>query len=79
MCRAGVQGHFGEPWSSYDAVEIDFVIQMKHLTDAGYNVLAYDIQNHCRRGASNNGVSGIGQIEWRDSVGAKKYVGSTRD
>lgn len=74
MCRAGFQGHFGEPWSTYDAVEIDFVIQMKHLTDAGYNVLAYDIRNHGRSGASNNGVSGIGQIEWRDCVGVKKYV-----
>jgi hypothetical protein len=41
MCRAGFQGQFGEPWSNFDAVEIDFVIQMKHLTDAGYNVLAY--------------------------------------
>lgn len=74
MCRAGFQGHFGEPWSGYDAVEIDFVIQMKHLTDAGYNVLAYDIRNHGRSGASNNGVSGIGQIEWRDCVGVKRYV-----
>jgi len=74
MCRAGVQGHFGEPWSNYDAVEIDFVIQMKHLTDAEYNVLAYDLRNHGRSGASNNGVSGIGQIEWRDCAGVKKYV-----
>ena len=74
MCRAGFQGHFGEPWSNYDAVEIDFVIQMKHLTDAGYNVLAYDIRNHGRSGASNNGVSGIGRIEWRDCVGVKKHV-----
>lgn len=74
MCRAGFQGHFGEPFSSYDNVEIDFVIQMKHLTDAGYNVLAYDIRNHGRSGVSNNGVSGIGQLEWRDCVGVKKFV-----
>jgi hypothetical protein len=45
MCRAGFPGHLGEPWSQYDAVEIDFVIQYKHLTDAGYNVLTYDIRN----------------------------------
>jgi hypothetical protein len=32
MCRAGFPGHLGEPWSNFDAVEIDFVIQMKHLT-----------------------------------------------
>jgi hypothetical protein len=35
MCRAGFPGHLGEPWSMYDAVEIDFVIQQKHLSDAG--------------------------------------------
>jgi hypothetical protein len=27
MCRAGFPGHFGEPWSNYEGVEIDFVIQ----------------------------------------------------
>ena len=36
-CRAGYPGHFGEPWSNFDDAEIDFVIQYKHLTDAGYN------------------------------------------
>jgi pimeloyl-ACP methyl ester carboxylesterase len=55
-------------------VEIDFVIQMKHLTDAGYNVLAYDIRNHGQSGQANNGMSGIGQLEWRDCVGIKNYV-----
>jgi len=39
MCRSGFPGHFGPPWSNFDAVEIDFVVQYKHLTDAGYNVL----------------------------------------
>lgn len=74
MCRAGFPGHLGEPWSNYDGVEIDFVIQMKHLTDAGYNVLAYDIRNHGNSSAANGGLSGIGRWEWRDCVGAKKYV-----
>ncbi len=74
MCRAGFPGHLGEPWSAYDAVEIDFVIQYKHLTDAGYNVLTYDIRNHGNSAAANGGLSGIGQWEWRDCVGVKKYV-----
>ncbi|MGP1516076.1 MAG: hypothetical protein ACTTJV_00475 [Ottowia sp.] len=56
MCRAGFPGHFGLPWADFDAVEIDFVIQYKHLTDAGYNVLTYDFRNH-------------GNREWRASSG----------
>lgn len=76
MCRSGYPGHFGEPWSNFDAVEIDFVIQMKHLADAGYNVLAYDIRNHGNSSAANGGLSGIGRWEWRDCVGAKRYVDS---
>jgi len=74
MCRSGFPGHFGAPWSNYDAVEIDFVIQYKHLTDAGYNVLTYDIRNHGNSAAGNGGLSGIGQWEWRDCAGVKKYV-----
>ena len=74
MCRAGFPGHFGEPWSNYDGVEIDFVIQYKHLTDAGYNILTYDIRNHGNSSAANNGVCGIGRWEWRDCVGVKKFV-----
>jgi len=74
MSRAGFQGHLGAPFSNFDKVEIDFVIQMKHLADAGYNVLAYDIRNHGQSGSANNNVCGIGLLEWRDCVGVKKYV-----
>lgn len=74
MCRAGFPGHFGEPWSNFDAVEIDFVVQYKHLTEAGYNVLTYDIRNHGNSAAANNGICGIGRWEWRDCVGVKKFV-----
>ena len=68
MCRAGYPGHFGLPWAGFDAVEIDFVIQYKHLTDAGYNVLTYDIRNHGNSAAANGGLSGIGNWEWRETI-----------
>lgn len=74
MCRAGFPGHFGMPWAGFDAVEIDFVIQYKHLTDAGYNVLTYDFRNHGNSAAANGGICGVGNWEWRDCVGVKKWV-----
>lgn len=74
MCRAGFPRHFGMPWAVFDAVEIDFIIQYKHLTDAGYNVLTYDIRNHGNSGVANGSISGIGNWEWRDCVGVKKWV-----
>lgn len=76
MCRSGFPGHFGPPWSNRDDGEIDFVLQYKHLTDAGYNVLTYDLRNHGNSSSANNGLSGLGQWEWRDCVGVKKYVDS---
>jgi pimeloyl-ACP methyl ester carboxylesterase len=70
MCRAGFPGHLGEPWSNYDGVEIDFVIQYKHLIDAGYNVLTYDIRNHGNSSAANNGHL------WHRPVGVAGLRGS---
>lgn len=75
MCRAGYPGDFGEPWSDFiEPVEIDFVLQYKHLTDAGYNVLTYDFRNFGQSSAANGGVCGVGQWEWQDCVGVKAFV-----
>ncbi|MEO1191006.1 MAG: alpha/beta hydrolase [Pseudomonadota bacterium] len=74
MSRSGFTGHFGEPWSQVDSLEIDFVAHIAHLVRAGYNVLAYDLRNHGNSSAANGGICGIGRYEWRDCVGAKSYV-----
>lgn len=74
MSRSGFTGHFGEPWSQVDNIEIDFVAHIAHLVRAGYNVLAYDLRNHGNSAAANGGICGIGRYEWRDCVGAKSYV-----
>ncbi|MEM1405938.1 MAG: alpha/beta hydrolase [Bacteroidota bacterium] len=74
MSRSGFTGHFGEPFSGVDTLEIDFVAHMGHLSRAGYNILAYDLRNHGNSGAANGGICGIGRYEWRDVVGAQLYV-----
>lgn len=74
MSRSGFTGHFGAPWSQVDDIEIDFVAHVAHLARAGYNVLTYDLRNHGSSGAANGGICGIGRYEWRDCVGAKRYV-----
>ena len=76
MSRSGFTGHFGEPFSGVDTLEIDFVAHMGHLSQAGYNLLAYDLRNHGNSGAANGGICGIGRYEWRDVVGAQEYVQS---
>ncbi|MEM9647907.1 MAG: alpha/beta hydrolase [Bacteroidota bacterium] len=74
MSRSGFTGHFGEPFSGVDTLEIDFVSHMGHLSRAGYNLLAYDLRNHGNSGAANGGICGIGRYEWRDVVGAQQFV-----
>lgn len=74
MSRSGFTGHFGEPWSQVDDIEIDFVAHVAHLVRAGFNVLTYDLRNHGNSSAANGGICGIGRYEWRDCVGAKTYV-----
>lgn len=74
MSRSGFTGHFGEPFSAVDTLEVDFVAHMGHLSRAGYNILAYDLRNHGNSGAANGGICGIGRYEWRDVVGAQEYV-----
>ena len=74
MSRSGFTGHFGAPFSNVGTLEVDFVLQMKFLSEAGYNILAYDLRNHGNSGTANNGICGLGRYEWRDVVGAQVYV-----
>lgn len=74
MSRSGFTGHYGEPWSQVDTIEIDFVAHVAHLARAGFNVLTYDLRNHGNSSAANGGICGIGRYEWRDCIGAKRYV-----
>ncbi|HIF5897253.1 TPA: alpha/beta hydrolase, partial [Raoultella ornithinolytica] len=44
MNRYGLAGHL-EPWNIMDPTEINFLYELKHLHDAGYNILTYDLRN----------------------------------
>ncbi|MEO1015123.1 MAG: alpha/beta hydrolase [Pseudomonadota bacterium] len=75
MNRYGFPGHL-DPWSDVSDFEVDFIPIKKHLHEAGYNVLTYDLRNHGESGAANGGVCGVGRYEWRDCVGAQNFVDS---
>ncbi|TDZ51510.1 hypothetical protein CTRI78_v007604 [Colletotrichum trifolii] len=72
--RAGLPSHV-EPWSKLmpgNDLEVSFIPDYKILHDAGFNVLAYDMQNHGHSGSGNNGLFGV--FEWRDVVGSLAYI-----
>jgi len=60
-------------------VHVEFLNTAKHLVDAGYSVLTYDLRNHGKSAASNGGFASIGHHEWQDAVGAMNYVRSRVD
>ncbi|WP_216611790.1 alpha/beta hydrolase family protein [Myxococcus xanthus] len=77
--RYGFPGHL-PPWNTmFGGFEVDFLPELKHLHDAGYNILTYDLRNHGLSGAANGGISGLGLLECRDVVGSLRYAKSRKD
>ncbi len=64
-----------------DGVAVEFLLMIKHLHDAGHNVVMYD---HRGQGDSDGGTGktligneapvGAGETEWQDVVASLKYV-----
>jgi pimeloyl-ACP methyl ester carboxylesterase len=81
--RQGFPGHlkpYGDPWAaSGNNIEVDFMPDYKHLHEAGYNVLAYDLRNFGGSAAGSGGVVGNGLREYRDVIGSLRYVRSRPD
>ena len=79
--RAGQPTHL-DPWrrewgtvaDGRNAVEVNFVPDLKILHDAGYNVLTYDLRNHGLSGVAHGGLSSSGWFESRDVVASLRYV-----
>lgn len=64
-----------------DGVEAEFLPMVKHLHDAGYNVVTYDFRG---QGDSDGGIGsaaigtetpvGVGVLEWQDVAASLRYV-----
>jgi pimeloyl-ACP methyl ester carboxylesterase len=81
--RYGFPGHlepYGNAWkASGNNIEVNFMPDYKHLHDAGYNILAYDLRNFGQSAAGSGGVIGNGIREYRDVVGSLRYARSRPD
>ena len=77
--RYGFPGHL-PPWNTMlGGFEVNFLPELKHLHDAGYNILTYDLRNCGLSGEANNNTSGLGLLECRDVVGSIRYAKSRKD
>lgn len=77
--RYGYPGHL-PPWNvMFGGFEVNFLPELKHLHDAGYNILTYDLRNHGQSANGNGGISGLGLLECRDVVGSIRYAKSRED
>jgi uncharacterized protein len=78
--RYGFPGHlkqFGDAWAtSGNNFEVNFMPDYKHLHEAGYNILAYDMRNFGHSAVGGSGAIGHGTREYRDVIGSLRYVRS---
>lgn len=77
--RYGYPGHL-PPWNvMFGGFEVNFLPELKHLHDAGYNILTYDLRNCGMSGQANDNTSGLGLLECRDVLGSIRYAKSRQD
>lgn len=76
--RYGYAGHL-PGYGNFGGFEVNFLHHYKHLHDAGYNILAYDLRNHGLSGSSLGGSCTIGLHECRDVVGSIQYAKSRQE
>ncbi len=76
--RYGFPGHL-PPWNTmFGGFEVNFLPELKHLHDAGYNILTYDLRDPGLSGEANGVISGLGLLECRDVVGSIRYAKSQK-
>ena len=76
--RYGFAGHL-KGWRNAGGFEVNFLPKYKALTDAGYNVLAYDLRNHGFSAPAQNNAYNPNLFEFKDVLGSLKYVRERED
>jgi pimeloyl-ACP methyl ester carboxylesterase len=77
--RYGFPGHLS-PWNvMFGGFEVNVLPELKHLHNAGYNILTYDLRNCGMSGEANGNTSGIGLLECRDVLGSVRYAQGRKD
>jgi hypothetical protein len=62
------------PHKDWGNVAVDFLPIYKHLVDAGYNVLTYDLRNHGESDVYKDGALGLTNTEYQDVVASVRYA-----
>ncbi|MCT4644407.1 MAG: hypothetical protein N4A74_05410 [Carboxylicivirga sp.] len=76
--RYGYAGHI-KPWKGAGGFEVNFLPKYKALSEAGYNVLAYDLRNHGFSAPSQNGAYNPALFEYKDVLGSLNYIRTRED
>ncbi|KXX71391.1 S9 family peptidase [Flammeovirga sp. SJP92] len=76
--RYGYAGHI-KPWTNAGGFEVNFLPKYKALTEAGYNVLAYDLRNHGFSAPAQSNAYNPSLFEYKDVVGSLNYVKQRED
>lgn len=81
--RYGFPGHlspYGDPWAaSGNNIEVNFMPDYRHLHEARYNILAYDLRNFGHSASGGGNAIGNGIREYRDVIGSLRYARSRAD
>lgn len=76
--RYGYAGHI-KPWKGAGGFEVNFLPKYKVLTEAGYNVLAYDLRNHGFSAPAQHNAYNPSLFEYKDVLGSLQYVKNRED
>ena len=76
--RYGYAGHI-KPWKGAGGFEVNFLPKYKALSEAGYNVFAYDLRGHGMSTPGQNGAYNPKFFEYKDVIGSMNYIKSRPD